>query len=374
MGSMDELINPTVITQLRTSLHDVAPGNRLDHLKDSAGLVGGMRLRDRVDIVRNALLKDLPADFTSTRTIIHEALSDPLFTGWMIWPVSELVTAKAIDSGAIEDFDAAMETLALLTHRLTCEFSIRAMIIARPERALQHAQDWTQHENEHVRRLATEGTRLYLPWAKRVPWLVANPRETRAILDASYRDPAEYVRRSVANHLNDLSRADQEALIETATAWAGNADENTAWVLRHGLRTLTKQGHPEALSLLGFSGDHLSISAPLLASDRIAWNGEIAFTTQVTNHSGTEANVAIDYSVGFLRANGSHGAKTFKLATRKIGPGETVTLGKTHSFRPITTRKYYPGVHTVTAQANGKKSEQTDFALEAESVEISRAK
>src|SRR5699024_8238142 len=124
----------------------------------------------------------------------------------------------------------------------------------------------------------------------------------------------------------------------------------------------------------GFSGDHLSISAPLLASDRIAWNGEIAFTTQVTNHSGTEANVAIDYSVGFLRANGSHGAKTFKLATRKNGPGETVTLGKTHSFRPITTRKYYPGVHTVTAQANGKKSDKTDFALEAESVEISRVK
>ncbi len=372
MGSMDELINPTVIAQLRTSLQDVAPGSGLSHLKNSAALVAGMRLRDRVDIVRDALVADLPRDFASTRTIIHEALDDPLLTGWMIWPVSELITAKALDSGTIEDFDAAMETLALLTDRLTCEFAIRAMIIDRPERALQHAQDWTQHENEHVRRLATEGTRLYLPWAKCVPWLVANPRETRAILDASYQDPAEYVRRSVANHLNDLSRVDPKALIETATAWVGNADENTAWVLRHGLRTLTKQGHAQALALLGFSGDDLSISEPQLASDRIAWNGEIAFTTQVTNHGDAEANVAIDYSIGFLRANGSHGSKTFKLATRKIGPGETVTLGKTHSFRPITTRKYYPGVHTLTAQANGKKSAQTDFMLDAESAEISQ--
>ncbi len=366
MGAMDELINSAVIAQLGASLHAASASQELTQLELSASGLAGMRLRDRVNVVRDALAADLPEDFTATRTLIHEALNDPQLTGWMIWPVSELITTRALASGTSEDFDAAMDTLALLTGRLTCEFAIRDLIIARPERALDHANEWTDHHDEHVRRLATEGTRAFLPWAKRVPWLVAHPRATRSILDGSYQDPAEYVRRSVANHLNDLSRVDPDALLQTATAWAGKADHNTAWILRHGLRTLTKQGNPQALSLLGFSGENLSITVPELAHHRIDWHGLVEFTAHVTNHGRSEANVAIDYNIGFQRANGTLGTKTFKLATRKIEPGGTVTLRKSHSFRPITTRRYYPGVHTVTVQANGLKSEQADFILSGE--------
>jgi len=363
MGAMDELISPHVITQLFASLRKAAPTLHLQELGVVEHALPGARLRDRVNLVRDGLLSDLPQDFASTHNIIQDALDDPSFTGWMIWPVTELIATRGLASGATEDFDAAMSMLTRLTLRLSSEFAIRDLITARPERALMHMQTWTQHENEHVRRLATEGSRAYLPWAKRVPWLLAHPRATLSILAASYRDPAEYVRRSVANHLNDLSRVDPAVVLATATGWAESADENTPWVLRHGLRTLNKQGNRKALTLLGFSGENLYITQPALSGSHVPWNGELGFTAEVTNDGDLAANVAIDYAIGFQRANGSISSKTFKLTSRQIGPGETVTLRRTHSFRPITTRRYYAGPHFVAVQANGELSAQADFTL-----------
>lgn len=369
MGTMDELINPSVVAQLRQSLTLADPGVELAALQSVqealANELSQARLRDRVDAVRDALLRDLPSDFNTVNGLVRDAWSDPAFTGWMLWPVTEFVTSRALASEFEEDFDAAMDTLALLTQRHTGEFAIRDMIQARPERALEHTTSWMQHENEHVRRLASEGTRAYLPWAKRVPWLLEQPRATVNILLAGYQDQSEYVRRSVANHLNDLSRLSPDVAIEVAEQWAQRSGEHTAWVLRHGLRTLNKQGNPAALKLLGFSGDDLVIEAPQLSSHMIPWQGEIHFQASVTNTGTESANVAIDYNIGFQRANGSISQKTFKLTTKTLVPGETTHIEKKHSFRPITTRRYYPGEHTIAIQANGQVSNIVSFEMGA---------
>ncbi|MDI6022401.1 hypothetical protein QBL02_02435 [Leucobacter sp. UT-8R-CII-1-4] len=366
---MDELINPSVVAQLRRSLTLADPSVDLSSLQSvQDALVGELsqaRLRDRVDTVREALLNDLPSDFDAANGLVRDAWGDPAFTGWMLWPVTEFVTASALASGLEEDFDAAMESLALLTQRHTGEFAIRDMIQARPERALEHANSWMRHENEHVRRLASEGTRAYLPWAKRVPWLLEQPRATVDILLAGHQDQSEYVRRSVANHLNDLSRLSPSVTIEVAEHWAQHPGEHTAWVLRHGLRTLNKQGDQAALKLLGFSGDELVIEAPQLSSHMIPWQGEILFQASVTNTGAESANVAIDYNIGFQRANGSISQKTFKLTTKTLAPGEAAHVEKKHSFRPITTRRYYPGKHTIAIQANGRVSDTVSFEMTA---------
>ncbi|RBY87695.1 hypothetical protein DQ241_10440 [Blastococcus sp. TF02A-30] len=246
---------------------------------------------------------------------------------------------------------------------LTGEFAVRHLLNARPERGLRIMRTWTAHDSEHVRRLATEGSRAYLPWARRVPWLLAHPRATRSILDATYRDPAEYVRRSVANHLNDLSRVDPSVVTEAAAAWAGDPDATTPWLLRHGLRTLIKRADPTALALVGFTGDRLHVGRPRIPADVVPWSGDLTFTAVVTNDGETDATVAIDYSIGFRRANGSVSAKTFKLGSRHIAAGGSTVVTKTHSFRPITTRTYYPGAHSVTVQANGVLSPPREFVL-----------
>jgi len=365
MGTMDELLNPSVVVSLRDSLRAVSPQLELTALTDAERLVPGKRLRDRVDIVRDALLRDVPGGFAAAESAVLGLLAMPQFAGWMIWPTSEFVTARAVETGSDADFDAAMAVLARLTIGLSGEFAIRDLLNARPERALEIMHGWTTHENEHVRRLATEGSRAYLPWAKRVPWLIAHPAATVDILHATYRDPAEYVRRSAANHLNDLSRVAPALVTEVGRGWHAAPDSNTSWVLRHGLRTLIKKGDREALTLLGYTGEGLRVDRPRLSGSTVPQGGTLSFTAVVTNDGETDATVAIDYSIGFLRANGAVSPKTFKLTSRRLAPGESVVLTKTHSFRPITTRTYYPGRHFVTAQANGTPSPPADFTLEA---------
>ena len=363
MGTMDELINPEVLRALNDSVMAASPSFEPSMLRDVETTIIDKPLRERVNLVRDALLADVRGDFAEMQQLVTRALTQERFAGWMIWPVTEAVSTRALTSGSVDDFDAAMDLLAQLTPRLSSEFAVRGLLNARPERALAIMTEWAADEDEHVRRLATEGSRAYLPWARKVAWLIENPRATRAILDVTYRDSSEYVRRSTANHLNDLSRVDGSVVTEIATCWAAAPDSNTAWVIRHGLRTLLKRADPSALSLVGFTGSELGVEKPELAEEAIAWGSGIRFTTRVTNVAQTEALVAIDYSIGFVRANGSIGQKTFKLAVRRIAAGEAVEISKTHWFRPITTRSYYPGSHTVTVQANGVKSEPASFVL-----------
>lgn len=364
MGAIDELVNRAVVARLHDLLREVAPTLDFTALTSAESAIAGSRLRGRVDIVRDALLHDVPTGFPAAESMVLDALLLPEFTGWMIWPTSEFVTARALESGSTADFDAAMTLLAQLTVRLTGEFAVRDLLNARPERALAVMRTWTGDENEHVRRLATEGSRAFLPWAKRVPWLITHPAGTRAIIDSMYRDPAEYVRRSVANHLNDLSRLDPALVTEIGRGWEAEPDANTPWVLRHGLRTLIKKADTEALKLLGYTGSGLQVDRPHLSNSTITQGGTLGFSAVVSNEGATDAAVAIDYTIGFVRANGAVNPKTFKLGSRRLAPGESVVVTKTHSFRPITTRTYYPGRHFVTVQANGTLSPQAAFTLE----------
>ena len=357
MGTMDELINPGVVRALTNSLTAASSSFSGRALGEVEGELQDQRLRDRVDLVRDALIADVPGGFADIWQLVTRALKHVDFSGWMIWPVTEAVSRTALTSGSVHDFDKGMELLAQLTPRLSSEFAVRDLLNARPARALERMTVWASDQNAHVRRLATEGSRAYLPWARRVPWLIENPRATRAILDATYRDPSEYVRRSAANHLNDLSRVDPAAVT--------SPDANTAWVIRHGLRTLLKRADPSALSLVGFVGSDLAVSTPELEEQKLPWGGSLAFSARISNHGTSEANVAIDYRIGFVRANGTIGEKVFKLAVRKVAPGHTVDISKKHSFREITTRTYYPGDHSVTIQANGVQSMPAPFVLES---------
>jgi len=366
MGTIDELINSAVVRALTDSLMAASSSFEPSRLRDLDGAISDKRLRERVDLVRDALLADVQGDFADMDHLVTRALKHEGFAGWMIWPVTEAVSTRALTSGSVADFDAGMDLLARLTPRLSSEFAIRDLLNARPERALAKMTEWAADDNEHVRRLSTEGSRAYLPWARRVAWLIEHPRATRAIVDATYRDSSEYVRRSTANHLNDLSRVDASVVTELAAEWTAAPDANTAWVTRHGLRTLLKRADPSALSLVGFAGRELGVTKPVLAENAIAWGSSIRFTASVTNVALTEALVAIDYSIGFVRANGTISQKTFKLAARRIPAGETIQISKTHSFRPITTRSYYPGTHTVAVQANGVVSEPASFVLRSD--------
>ena len=364
MPFADELIGDRTAEALIAAVAAAAPGNGLPSLRTAARELAGRSLRERSDLLRDALLADLPGGYPELAATVRAAAAGPLpFQGWLIWPVTGAVAARAVADGGGTAFADAMALLAALTGRLTSEFSIRVLLDHDPDRALAIVATWPGSPDEHVRRLASEGTRLFLPWARRVPALLARPERTLTIIDALYRDDSEYVRRSVANHLNDLSRVRPDLVVETAAAWLAAPDRHTPKLVRHGLRTLIKQGHPGALALLGFAPATVEVVGPLPALAEVPYGGELAFTATVVNTGDTAATLAIDYVVHHRKANGTQTGKTFKLTTVTLAPGERFAVDRRHSFREITTRRYHPGAHAVELQVNGVRWGRADFVL-----------
>jgi 3-methyladenine DNA glycosylase AlkC len=365
MPFADELIGEHTAQALVTAIAAATPGTPLPALRGAVGELATRSLRERSDLLRDALLHDLPGNYQAfARTIRAARDGRPFFGGWLIWPVTSAVAAKAIDEGSVEAFDDAMAMLAELTSRLTSEFAIRGLLEHDLDLAMATVLTWTASPEEDIRRLASEGTRPFLPWSKRVPAILANPRATLPVIDALYRDESEYVRRSVANHLNDLSRQQPEIVVQTAAGWLAEPDENTPRLVRHGLRTLVKKGHPGALELLGFThASTIEVDGPTLAATRIPYGGTISFTATITNTGSVPARLAIDYIVHHTKANGGQSGKTFKLTTATLAPGEWRRLSREHSFREITTRRYYPGAHAIELQLNGVVSGRGEFTL-----------
>jgi 3-methyladenine DNA glycosylase AlkC len=282
----------------------------------------------------------------------------------MLWPVGEALAFKALSSAREIDVDDGLKLLAQLTTRFSSEFAIRIFLNADLERTIAAAIVWTTNRDEWVRRLASEGTRPRLPWAKSVPALRTRPGAALAILDLLYTDESETVRRSVANHLNDISRFDPDLAVRTASRWLDHPKETTPQLVRHAMRTLIKQAHPGALALMGFStSDSISIGRPTLENGVVPLGGELVFEAAIVNEGQKEARLVIDYVIHYRKANGQSAPKVFKLSVKTLVPGERVVVQKRHSFKPISTRKHYVGPHGVEIQVNGARSESVAFEV-----------
>ncbi len=363
MPLADELLGRDVVDSLAEVLTRVAPERDWTDLASVWDRVDDLGLSDRARAVGDAVLHGLPSEVDDVESLLDAALAETDFAGWMIWPVTEATARLTSDAGP-ERFDRGLRILEKLTPRLSSEFAIRSFLNHDLERTLARAMTWTSSPDEHVRRLASEGTRPRLPWAKSVPLLRANPHATIGILDALYRDESVTVRRSVANHLNDISWLDPALAVTTARRWAASPDANTDRVVAHAMRTLVKQADPDALDLLGFGTPAgLDVEGPRLGSERVSLGGALEFTATVTNEADIEARVAIDYVIHFRKANGSSSPKVFKLAKRTIGPGESVDLRAMHAFKELTTRRHHAGEHAVEIQVNGRRHGYVGFIL-----------
>ncbi|GAA2313977.1 hypothetical protein GCM10010431_38020 [Streptomyces kunmingensis] len=329
MPFADELIGREAVQSLTRAIRAAAPDADLAELRAAPRRIDPLPLRERADLLRDALLTDLPGDYAALARTVRIARDDtPHLTGWTIWPVTSAVATRAVREGGTAAFDDAMALLASLTGRLTAEFALRTLLRHDLDRALGViAGDWTRSPDPDVRRLASEGTRPYLPWAVRVPGIQARPGATVPILDALYRDESEYVRRSVANHLNDLSRDHPDLVVATARRWLERPAATTERLVRHGLRTLIKRGHRGALELLGFAPAVLEVEGPLLDRESVPIGGSVRLTASIRNTGDRPARLAIDYIVHHRKADGGRTGKTFKLTTRTLAPGRAVRGG-----------------------------------------------
>ena len=222
---------------------------------------------------------------------------------------------------------------------------------------------WSGDENLHVRRLASEGMRPRLPWAPQLTEFIKDPSPVLAVLNKLKDDPELYVRRSVANNLNDIAKDHTDLVVDVLTDWSKGASQGTEWIIKHAARSLIKSGNVKVLSLLGYNPDVAVDVYDFKASKNISMGGELEFSFKLESSSSKTENLMVDYIIHFMKANGKTAPKVFKLSKKKIKPGETVNVKSKQSFKPISTRKYYPGKHAISLQINGKVYGKEDFVV-----------
>lgn len=366
------VFNVELIEQLGHHLHRVNPAFPRDLfiLNAQQGLME-MALKERSEHIAVVLAQTLPLSVDDALATVLKALHpirdaeigalsmDHLgVRGWAIMPLASFVAQCAATH-----FDQVMSVLAELTCRFTAEFALRRLINADPQRAMRHVVKWSQDTNVHVRRLASEGTRPRLPWGEQLPSLIADPAPMLPILRRLRDDPSAYVRRSVANHLNDIGKDHPELLVDTVAQWLRDAPTARQKMLRHASRSLIKQGHPRLLTAFGYSAVALVQPKLTLVPTTIAMGQELTLQFDAALAQSAGQAVIVDYAIEFVRANGRVGRKVFKWKTFIVAAADKIGLRKKHSFKAITTRKYYPGKHRIEVQINGDVVAWAEFML-----------
>jgi 3-methyladenine DNA glycosylase AlkC len=352
MAALRDEIDTRLGGQLAGELTEVWPAFPRRRLtRGLAEALEPLELTARVDLLADRLARALPQPFPAAVEVLWRALDSPSFVGWMTLPCGSFVAKRGIS-----DPEVALPLLAGLTPRWSSEGPIRPFIERHPELTYDHLRRWATDADEHVRRLVSEGTRPRLPWAPQLRGLIADPSPNLPLLDVLVDDSSPYVRRSVANHLNDISKDHPRLAIELARGWIARSD-GPAWVVRHGLRTLVKRGDPDALQLLGVATD-ADIRLTDLAIDRsqvpIGDEATFTFTVELSPQQPNAVDAVIDYRVHYLGATGVKAPKVFKLTRRRLQPGIPVIVTRRHRFEHVSIRRILPGPHAIDVQVNGR--------------------
>lgn len=324
-----------------------------------------LNLMQRGAKIADAMHAHLPRDYAEAIKLLLASLGPAQrnIEGNGMAPFLYLPHTLFIARHGLEHFELSMQAQYQLTQRFTAEFSIRPFIERYPEQSLKLLAKWARDDSAHVRRLVSEGTRPRLPWAARLRSFQKDPAPVLALLELLKDDPELYVRRSVANSLNDIGKDHPAVLVDTARRWMQDADENRRWIVRHALRSAVKRADPQALSILGFGGKAAVRVDAIDITPRPRIGEKVAISFSVTNQSRKPLAVLVDFRIHFIKANGSSKPKVFKLKQLKLMPTECLSVRKTVSLQEMTTRKHYAGVHVVDVMINGMVQPLGKFEL-----------
>lgn len=316
--------------------------------------------------IAQALRRHLPADYEVAMATLLDSLGPRLnqTEAFGMAPFLYLPHVFFVAEYGLEHFESSMRAQYELTQRFTAEFSIRRFLERHPEATLARLQIWAKDRNPHVRRLVSEGTRPRLPWAPRLREFQRNPRPVLALLELLKDDPELYVRRSVANNLNDIGKDHPALLVTTARRWLVEATDERRWLVHHALRSAVKRAEPGALALLGFGKTaKILLGKVSIIPNRAVPGGAVHISFDITNTDTQLQRVLVDFRIHFMKANGKSSPKVFKLKVADLAPQESLQLRKTVSLAAMTTRKHYPGTHQVDVVINGSVKKLGEFEL-----------
>ena len=358
---------PSVPKQIAEMIAAVLPAFPAQaFLKDALAGYEPLALLARGRHIAEALARHLPDDFAAASDILVASLGPRLARTENngMAPFLYLPHTIYVSTYGLDHFEPSMRALYELTRRFTAEMAIRPFIARDTPRTLKRLTQWAADSDVHVRRLVSEGTRPRLPWAARLPAFQNDPTPVLALLELLKDDPELYVRRSVANNLNDIGKDHPVILAATGARWLKGATAERAWIVRHALRSAIKRGEAAALAVLDYApARKVAIAEPTITPRRAKIGGAVTVAFDVTNKGKASLRLMIDFRIHFVKANGKASPKTFKLTSFELGGGKTARLSKKVSLQEMTTRKHYPGLHRIEAVINGQVLPLGDFRL-----------
>ncbi|MFN0193353.1 MAG: DNA alkylation repair protein [Aestuariivirga sp.] len=329
-----------------------------------------LELKQRAQLIADRLHDVLPSEPGKRAAVISSVLhpdeldhadkhvDDQGVCGWAILPFTMVVGQHGVS-----DFDRSLDLMREMTKRFSSEFGIRYFLLADQSRTLRAISKWTTDPNRHVRRLVSEGTRPRLPWAMQLPSLMRDPSPAIPLLEALRDDTELYVRRSVANHLNDISKDHPEILTSIAKNWHINANAERKALLRHACRSLIKRGNSGALAVFGQTKPKLELDKLKISARTLAMGDTLEFCMPLRSTAAKTQRLTIDYVLHLLKANGRTAPRVFKGGNMKLKAGESKLFRRSHTFREVTTRRHYGGEHALSLRINGVDTPPVSFWL-----------
>lgn len=365
----DQLFNDAKVRQIASEILKVFPNFRDEvFVSQILSKFPELELLERIYCIRDALHEQLDMPYREAVSLLIESLppeSDPTksdddFGDFIYAPYSYFIAEYGCTS---DDLQFSLDALKQFTTRFSAEGPIRYFLDAFPKETISVLKQWSADDHYHVRRLASEGTRPLLPWAKRLqmPYDDAIP-----ILDVLYSDSTRFVTRSVANHVNDISKISPETALMLLERWRSSesqTDKEMLYITQHALRTLVKDGNGQALAMLGYGGNDVEVDSFFINTTTVVLGDSLEFSFQITSTSNESQRLMIDYKLHLRKANDSLKPKTFKIAKKSIKGNETLVIEKKHRLANMSTRKLYPGEHVVELQINGVSKGMKSFEL-----------
>lgn len=324
-----------------------------DVTKNSEHLSLNERMRNTSIVLKNYL----PSDYKKSLELLFKVIPN------IKRDYTSLVFPDFVGLYGHNDFNNSMEALKYFTQFGSSEFAIREFLKRDFDKTIKVMNDWAEDKNHHVRRLASEGCRPRLPWSFKLDEVIKNPKVTLSILEKLNSDEELYVRKSVANHLNDISKDNTDWMLQILNGWDKN-NANTYWIIKHASRTLIKKGNIQSLSLFDFEKNvKVNVAEFKLNKTKLKLGEVLQFDFDVISEKSKSQKLVIDFAVHYVKKSGERSAKVFKLKEIDLKPKQTISISKKHRFQDFSTRKHYSGKHIIEILINGISVHKKQFEL-----------
>lgn len=355
----------TLVDQIGVRISKIDSEFDKDHFREiiSKDLLR-MSMKDRIHEISIGLYSSIGKPYASSVDLLLKAMDVTseafgVMRGFPVWVIANVIEMYGLDHPWV-----SLQAIHKITQHFTGEFAIRPYLEHYPEQTLRTLREWAVDSSPDVRRLVSEGLRPRLPWASRVSWLMEDPSIIISLLDELRADSSEYVRRSVANNLNDISKSYPDEVVSCLTRWQieDGESKNLDALVRHACRGMVKRAHEGALQLQGFSAvPELSVDIFDVCADELVVGGKFTVNLKFMVASGAEHALIIDLVLLSPGAKSEPRKRVLKWCRRKAKGNDSISISKSWSLEGTTARVERAGVHSLELLINGSSFGEIDF-------------